>query len=1382
MPVIYHRNTNSVKILFALFLAVIFYGNIQASNEEIYFGSLSTESGLSQLSVSCIFQDSKGFLWFGTRDGLNRYDGYNFEVFRNSDGETTSISNNNISSIVEDSIGNIWVATENGLNCYNYSSNNFTRYFKSTGDEGISHNKIGSLFYDRKGRLWIGTEQGLDLYNPEQSTFTKTTLDGILFNNRILSVIVDSFDNLWIGTLNKGLIQFTPETGSYHVYRHVNSDNTTISGNTVRIIFEDSKRNLWIGTRTGLCQFNPKNNTFRHFGKDIFNGEKLSNEGVRCIAEDAKKNILIGTNEGYNILNIETGKLNIYNPTKPRKGDLNHFYIYSIFIDNAGTVWLGTFAGGINYYNNFNQQFHFSNPGNLGQLVYGGVSSLVESKNMLWIGTGGGGLFCYDNLKKKYSHFQIEDSSYTSNVIKSIFIRGDSIFLSNEQSQFVIFDSRKQKVIKSLQISKNQVVNIYPEKDGKLLLCVRDSTGLRICDPKTGLVSPFTYLNATNGRKMLFPYATCLEKENDSIYWIGTRYVGLYRYNRNTNLARRYTVNPNDTNAISSNNISIIYADSRNNLWIGTGGRGFCVCDKETGKFKTYGEKEGLSNGIVLGIVSDNAGFIWISTLSGLSRFDPVTETFKNFNYGNGFPLQEPVENSFVKLSDGRLCFGGNNGIVTFSPEEISSNSFVPPLVITDFKLLRSDLKKGDIPFQRKFVPNNSSILLKYNQSSFVIQYTALNYIFPEKNQYAYQLEGFDYGWNDVGQQRIAIYTNLHSGNYRFKLKASNNDGVWNEDYITLNIKVLPPPWRSWYAYIIYFLILTGFFLLLLHYLRLEHSVKIKQFEKENIEKVHQLRIRLFTNFSHELRTPLTLIMGPLEDLLNRSDLLIPVRNSLSLIQKNTHRLLFLVNQLMDFRKQESGKMKIQAAEGKFNKFITEISMAFNELAYKQKISYSIIGNDQEIRLWFDRQELEKVFFNLLSNAFKNTPINGKISLSILKISAEDLKDIPTSKRDILLRTNATEFIRVNVSNSGKGIPAKELDKIFDPFYQVAEDGQSSVGTGIGLSLVKGIIDLHHGIVCVFSTPGEGALFCVILPVGNSYLSPDEIIKDYIGSEHINNYLLPNDQYDEAIPEPMKDHYRKYTVLVIDDNSDIRSYIRSQLQNYYHIIEASNGKAGLEKAIRQIPDLVISDIMMPEIDGLQLCLKLKNDIHTSHIPIILLTARTTYIQVKEGFEVGADDYITKPFNANMLRIKVTSVISNRERLRQSFGKKLPFELAASETTSMDEQFLKKVYQIIEKNISNTDFDIEHFSDEIGMSRASLYRKIKSLTNFSPNEFIKNYRLQVALKYLRETDLSISEISYKTGFNTPAYFTNCFKKVHKLSPSEYIQRNNISGKE
>ncbi len=1348
--------------------------SLVAQDNDIYFKSLIAQQSLSQLTVPSIFQDSRGFLWFGTLDGLNRYDGYNIKVFQSSADRPESISSNHINAITEDSVGYLWIGTDKGLNRYCHASGEFISFFKDKETEyNISNDRVSFVYRDKLGQIWIGTEQGLDCVNQKTLTFTKRTFNHFLYNNRIITIHDDSYGNLWIGTL-KGLVKYNIKSSKYFIFRKESHNSNSITSNHIRSVFEDSRKNLWIGTSDGLNLYDPKNDSFRHFGKTIYPDLTLTNNAVRCIIEDKEQNLLIGTNKGLNIFNLNTKTLKKYVPDKIIPGSLNHFFVYSLFVDNAETVWIGTFNGGVNYFNQKYNQFRYFNPAN--DLVYGGINKILLKNNNLWVATDGGGLLEYDqqySFKNQYLFEKAPRQFNSANFINSILEIDNSLLLGTETDQLLLFDLHSKKVVETINSVSHSFNNMYKTSGGELLLCVNDTLGLRKLDLKKKKLETVTYLNNAN-REMLFPFSTCIVEESPGVYWIGTRYVGLYYYDSNKQSVKRYTAG-NDPLSLRSNYIAALHIDNLNNLWIGTN-RGLYLFSKETDGFRSYDISHGLLNMDIRGIVEDEAGYLWIATIFGVSKFDPTKNEFINFNKDNGFPIQEISRYSFTLLGNGHIAVGGNNGFTIFNPLEIKFDTFKPPVLITDFRLF--DSNHADNPIKAGLLMRNKKpVELKYNQSNFIIEFTALNYIFPKNIQYAYKLDGFDTKWNYVGNQRTATYTNLNAGNYLFRVKASNNDESWSEGQNTLSIIVHPPLWKTWWAYTLYIASTLGLLFLFLHYFRLKNKIKLKQLEQENSEKAHQLRLRMFTNFSQELRTPLTLILSPLEDLMNDKVLPKEMENALRMIRKNTNRLKMLVDQLIDFRKQESGKIKLKAAEGKFSKFITEITMAFNALAVKQKISYKTEVGEEAIYIWFDRQQMEKVFFNLLSNAFNNTPADGNITISVEKYDLSKLKGLRPESRNILVNTGATEFVETRIRNSGKGIPQEEYEKIFDPFYQMAENtGETYAGTGIGLSLVKGITELHHGIVSVDSIPGESTTFRVILPAGKDHLSPDEIQSDYIPSENIINYHILDESYEQeiSVSAPIVQSKHKYTILLIDDNADIRDYLRSRLIKEYNIIEASDGKEGLAKALEKMPDLIISDIMIPEIDGLQLCLKLKTDISTCHIPIILLTARTTYLKIKEVYEVSADDYIIKPFSANLLRLKIKSILINRERLKQVMGERLPYELTSAETASMDEQFLDKVYQTVEMNISNPDFLIDDLGKEIGMSRSTLYRKIKALTNYSPNEFIKNYRLRVAAKYLRETDLPISEIAYKTGFNNPAYFTSCFRKFHKTSPSNYMQ--------
>lgn len=1168
------------------------FGNhvsLVAQDKDIYFESLVTEQPLSQLTVSSIFQDSKGFIWFGTLDGLNRYDGYSIKVFKSLADKPESISSNYINSITEDSLGYLWIGTDNGLNRLCRDNDEFLRFFKEKEKEyNISHNKVSFVYRDKLDRIWIGTEQGLDCVNQETLTFTKRTFNNFLFNNRIITIHDDSYGNLWIGTL-RGLVKYDTNTDKHLVFLHESGNPNSISNNHIRSIFEDSRKNLWIGTSDGLNLYDTKNNNFRHFGKTIYPDLTLTNNAVKSIVEDEYHNLLIGTNKGLNIFNLDNKTIKKYVPDKIIPGSLNHSFIYSLYIDNAGTVWIGTFNGGVNYFNRKYTLFRYINPAN--DLVYGNINKIFLKDNSLWIGTDGEGLLQYDLqflLKKQHLFHAETRQSNSSNCIYSITEMNNSLLLGTGTNQLLLFDLNSKKIIETINgIGGIGIINdAYKTKDGDLLFCVNDTIGLRKLNPSKKRIEPVTYLSERN-REMLFPFPTCIIEESPGVFWIGTRYAGLYYYNSNSQSVKRYVAGI-DSISLRSNSISAVYIDNLNNLWIGTTDSGLFRFSSETESFRAYNINHGLPHLDIRGILEDEAGYIWLATFFGVSRFDLTQNKFINFNKDNGFPLQEISKHSFTLLENGCIAVGGNNGFTVFNPLDIKFDTFIPPVLITNFRLLNSGYS-GNAPKIELLMNKEKVIELKHNQSNFIIEFAALNYIFPKNTQYAYKLEGFDAEWNYVGKQRTAAYTNLNAGNYIFRVKALINNGMWSENQKALTIKVHPPLWKTGWAYLIYILVAGGLLFLSFRYFRF----------------------------------------------------------------KNANRLKLLVDQLADFRERESGKIELNVSEGRFNRFITEIALAFNPLALKQEINYQIEISKETIFLWFDRHLLEKVFCNLLSNAFNNTPTSGTVTISVEKYDKTRLKDLLPEIQNILVNTGATEFVETRIKNSKKEIPDKEYGENLNPFYRMKGDTrQSQIGTNIGLGLVKGITELHHGIVSVDNTLEEWTIFRIILPVGREHLSSDEILHEDITNHHI-----------------------------LGESCEVETFVP----------------------------------------------KIENNVHI-----------------------------------------------HRERMKQSMREKTLHELTSTETVSMDEQFLNKINQIVEKNISNPHFMIDDLSKEVGMSRSSLYRKIKSLTNYSTNEYIKNYRLHVASKYLRETDLSVSEIAYKTGFNNPAYFTNCFRKFFKTSPSNYMR--------
>ncbi|MCL2650232.1 MAG: response regulator [Candidatus Azobacteroides sp.] len=1361
----------SIVLFFCIFS--FFSGS---GSERYYFSNLSLEDGLSQITVLCSFQDSQGFLWFGTRNGLNRYDGYGFEVFRNEPGNNTCISDNHILCITEDAGRNIWIGTNNGLNKLDVSTDKAVRYYHNEEDHtSISHNIISALLVDPEKRLWVGTGSGLNLYDPETGTFSSINPDGLFTNNPVNSIKWCDGE-LVIGTTYQGLVFLNPQNNKYIIYKNNPKDVNSLSNNYIRTILIDDDKNVWIGTNGGgLNKLTKTTGKFIRYNKTT----GLNNDYVRCLEKSPEGDILIGTFNGMDVLDFETGKFTHYNTYDSSRGDLSHYSVYTILFDRSHTLWVGTYAGGIDYYNQLTRVFRYYNPGMDELDILGVIGTVVEYGTFLYFATEGGGLLEFDKETGKFRHYMLTkeaDISYGKNILKILYLDHGKILCGTNVGTVYSFDPATKKFSLLYQFDWEDSVYVI-QRDSSDCMMLGGVGLIGLTRITSGGIRQTNF--PVKGRKNItFPNVRCLLETKKNIFLIGTRADGLFRYDADNEMLIQYrhkegVKSPDD---LPENYISTIFRDSKSRIWIGTFGGGLCLFDGQGSKFKVYDAESGLVNNNICSIIESKDGHLWISTIDGISDFNPADDSFRNYTYSNGIKIKEFTPNAGIMTRQGEIYFCGNNGFVSFDPGNIFSNPYLPAIVLDELYVNNQKiLPAGEDKILNKKIGWTKEITLKYNQSNFSIRYSALNFIFPDMNQYAYKLDGFDNRWNEVGNRRIAYYTNVPPGTYTFRVRGSNNDGIWNNEEAGIVIKVLPPFWKTWWAYTFYGLAMAYFLLLIFRYFkekeRLENDILLKQMETKAREEFHQTRNKLFTNFSHELRTPLTLIISPLEDIIVQEDLSLKLKQHLLLIRNNARRLLRLVNNLMDFQKKESGTMQLKVAEGNVVKFVEEMYLLFNELAMSRNIRFTFSHSKERITCWYDRDLMEKVFFNFLSNAFKNTPNGGSVEVKLDSTSLEKLKkQYPVQSQSF--HDAGIEYLVIEIADSGSGIPVEELEKIFIPFYQVAQNEHIGSGTGLGLSLSRSIIEMHHGIVWAESPEKKGAVFSCILPVAKNLFSENEIANDFKNSEDIRHY-----EVDIPVEEIIESSQKKktHTLLIVEDNPDVRHYIISHLSADYNILEASNGVEAVEKSIHYLPDLIISDLMMPKMDGLEMASVLKNDIRTGHIPIIMITARTTVHDIRDGYETGVDDYITKPFNAVLLKTRVRNMLSTREKLKELYGKRFSLETLGVEVTSIDEKFLQKLYEVMEKNISNPELNLDGFCREIGMSRANLYRKIKAITNLSPNEFIRNFRLEMSAKILRETGMSVSDVFVAVGFNSLAYFSNCFKALYGISPTEYVRR-------
>lgn len=1356
------------KIIFSI--AIITQTVLFAQDwQDVRFTALSLKDGLSQLTVTTIFQDSKGMMWFGTRDGLNSYDGKSFQIYNLN--QIDNRIDNHIVTLCEDIDRNLWIGTTNGLVCMEYITGKFITYFNDKKNPtSLSDNYVFSVTTDKLNRIIIGTKSGLNIFNTSTKRFDLYYYNGLLKNNPIRSICISKDESIYIGTVSKGLLQVDK---NFKLLNQFKIDDQP-KEKQVSVVFEDKSGLIWFGgINKGLCVLNPGNKTLQRF--TIKDGIE-DNNNIRAIEDDDKGNLIIGTFNGLYLFNKATASFTAFSDLYIPGGEINHYSILSAKFDNAGTLWVGTYAGGASSYHPNNKRFTYYNPAENNKYT-GLIGMMIEDKNRnLWIASEGAGLIGWDVKNRKFTYNRIEPENgknYSKNIIKSLFHEGDNIYCGTSRSEIYLFNTKTKKFnfLYKLNDERKVVYDILKDSLGNLWAgATGDNTGL-YCISKNGQIQS-TFTSGKN-KKYTFNDVRSLLLLRQNVILVGTRFDGLimFDYGRN-NIQPIELHKKNELYTADSKYITSIFRDSKNRIWIGTYGKGvYCYTEKE-GVIAHYDRNGGLLDEDVCSIVESEDKNIWIASKSTISELNISTNKITSYNNKNGIYLLEMSHRAAFKSADGRLFFSGSNGFISFQPQSLSSNNFIPPVVFTSFSVNNVRVEVND---KSEILNQNlneiDEIDLHYNQSNISITFAALNYIFPEHNIYEIKLEGVDREWTNIGSRNEMNYANLAPGTYTFMVKASNNDGIWNQTPAALRIHIAPPVWKTWWAYTIYILLLISGFIVVLYYLKLKHDleakISLKQLEQEKSEEFHKERIQLFTNFSHEMRTPLTMILTPLIDLIDKSELLTPLyKESLQLMQKNANRLLLLVNQLMDFQKTESGKMKLNVSECDMVDFLSEVYLSFNELAKTQKINFQFDNQFDKLPAFFDENLFEKVCFNLISNAFKFSKETGNVKLGLKIMDNSDKIIFPDEVQEDLKETIG-DLLVVTFEDNGLGISEMNLKDIFTPFYQVQASAKKiQPGSGIGLSLTRSIVKLSHGAIWATSEIGIGTTFTVVIPVSKDNFNESEI------NENKQNFSV-----DEQVELPLLPiSTRNQTVLIIDDDDDIRHFISSTLSISFKILTAVDGKQGLEIATSEMPDIILCDVMMPHITGLELCKKLKSNIKTGHIPIILITSRALSMQIQEGFNAGADEYITKPFRTSHLLLKINTLLQNRERLKSIYSKKFSLESLGIEVVSSDERFMTRINEIIQNNFSNQDLDIDFIASELGMSRTNLYRKVKSLTNLSTIDLIINIRLLAAKRMLIESDLSIAETAYETGFNSPAYFTTSFKKQYSITPKEFIEQN------
>ncbi len=1347
-------------------------------NNEIFFSHLDINTGLSQNHISCIFKDSKGFVWIGTMAGLNRYDGNSFKIFKHVPADTTSINDNYIISIVEDNKGRLWVGTRNGLNIYCPATETFTRVFPEFLRNSPANNYNYSLLYadNKKNLFFVLSDQGIvfcDIINEKWKHIVNIANDtSTIITNSVTSIVQDSHGDYWVVHSN-GIIECL-NGQTFKVKERVRSPLNNNVGSNFYSAMIDSDNELWIyGTTNpfGLLRYNTSTRKFSTIkqGATIYN---LNNKIVRGIVEEQKNILWFGTDHGgINVFDKTTGTFTYVLNNPDNEYSLSQNAITSLYIDNTGIIWVGTFKKGLNYYHRNLIKFRHikhepSNPASLG---FDDVNCFAEDKKgNIWIGTNNGGIFYYDRKQNRfinYKHNPNNPNSLSSDVILKLYIdKANYLWIATYYGGLNRFDGKnfvhyRHDPKNPNSIADDRVWDIFVDSDDNFWIGTLGG-GLDLFDSKKNI---FYHYKAGASNSVSSDYIINIAEDHHKNLWIATA-NGLNVLDYKTKKFRYYFNNSNNKNSLSNNNTICVLPDSRGYIWVGTR-EGLGVLNTKTDKFNNYYTSDGLSDNFIQSIIEDNEGNIWVGTPNGLTKIcvlktegDNLQLKFFNYDKSDGLQGKEFNEKSVYKLSTGELLFGGPNGFNIFNPSAIEINNVSPKIVFTDFQLFNKSVKVGEKINRRvllkKSIVETKKIVLKYTENVFSIEFAALNYFHPEKNKYAYKLEGFNKDWliPDYRQNKVT-YTNLDPGVYTFRVKASNDDGIWNEQGATLEIEILPPFYRTWIAYVLYILFIILVLLLarkiLLDRARMRFNIENERREAQRMHELDMMKIRFFTNISHEFRTPLTLILAPLEKIIkNITDK--DLKNQLIVMQRNASRLLRLVNQLLDFRRMEVEPFKLNLQYADIVAFTKDIAHSFTDVAEMQRINFTFHSNVSILEMQFDTDKMDKILFNLLSNAFKFTPEGGAISVELHYFEEQ-------------------QMIEIRVSDTGIGIEPDKQERIFDQFFQTETTGSIiNQGSGIGLALVKEFVRLHNGNIKVESDLGKGSTFTVSIPVNQqlNYVSKEfeENIHESIDFSSIDENKLIDGKSRHG-----------FTVLLIEDNHDLRFYLKDNLRHKFKIIEASKGKEGLQKAFQLLPDLIVCDILLPEMDGIEICRKLKNDKRTSHIPIILLTAQSDTENKISGFEAGADDYITKPFSYEILESRIKNLIEQREKLKRIIDKHFEINPSEIEVESQDEKLVKKAIELVEKNIENTDFSVEDLSRELGMSRVHLYKKLLALTGKTPIEFIRIIRLKRAAQLLQSSQLTVSEVAYKVGFNNPKYFARYFKEEFGVLPSVYAKK-------
>jgi signal transduction histidine kinase/ligand-binding sensor domain-containing protein/DNA-binding response OmpR family regulator len=1337
------HNTLKIRFYYFLLFSVLAFLKPIFASDDIYFSKIGIEQGLAQLTVSSIYQDELGYMWFGTREGISRFNGNSMMQIKPILNDSNSLSGNIIRNICGNRNGKVYIQTQRGLNEYDILQDKMSI---------IQRNNVDAIAYGIRN-LWVAEGNKIYVWKDNK----KTLFVEIKEISSPIRVVYETLDQrLVIGTTSSGL---------YIVDQNKKHRLAINNCSQVSSIYEDESKNLWIGTwQNGLYKIE-RNGNSKNYKKDEKNPNAIASNFVRSICEDGKHNLWIGTRRGLEKLNVELEVFTHYQSGESSSLDLSNESIWALYKDMQGTIWIGTYFGGVNYFypdiDFYN--FHNLNSGIFKNRPFPVISNIIEDKNgQLLLSTEGDGLIIYNPKTKLYQNIRIGDdqNSLSSDNIKTAFYDSDEnvIWLGTHLGGITRVDlfTNKTTQLKTIRadLDQSNIVRAIVPFNEKLL--VGTYNGLFLLDKKT---MQFSLFSEKLHEKLAF--ITDLKIIGGEFY-IGSE--GMFRYNYKTGKLKSYHNVFGDSTSLSNNYITKIFIDSNNRVWIGTNGGGVNLFDPKNDKFKHYSSQNiRLKNDYVSNLMESKYGYLYIATTQGLSVLDIENNKLINYDVENGFPLNSLFNGGMLTRKSGEIFIAGMNGFVSFNEENLSITQRPFNLNLVNIWVNNELITTtGESGILKKSLPYTTGIKLNHKQRMLTIEFATNNYIEFNKPSYRYQLEGLSTSWIELpsGLQKLN-FMNLKTGKYKLILQAFSPATKETIAETYLKIVVTPPFYLSWYAYLIYFM-LAGFLiwryiLFIRSRLILQTSLEYEKKEKQQLEEVNQSKLRFFTNISHEFRTPLTLISGQLDMLMQMSNIQPTVFNRILNIKRNTLNMQNLINELLEFRKSEQGHLSIKIQKKDIVSFLYEIFLSFKEYANYRKINFDFKHAEQTIDLWFDPQQMQKDFYNLISNAFKYTSKEGNIEIDVVE---------------------HPENVVVVISDTGIGIESESIKHIFDRFFQVEnglKSNETSPGTGIGLSLTKNILDLHFADIQVESAKNIGTQFYVTLKKGKEHFSAvqieDTTAEIVENSEFVGE--IDTDFFTEIKETQLQNNEPIHSMLIVEDNEDLRDLLVSIFEPIYTVYTAVDGEEGLDKTLEKQPDIVLSDLMMPKMSGSEMCSKIKNNFLVSHIPVVLLTAQTAIEFNIEGLRLGADDYIIKPFHVKTLITRCNNLVNNRKALQEKFSKQIDTSPRLVATNKIDREFLEKATQIVENHLDNSSFDVQAFSNEMALGRTNLFTKIKGITGKTPNEFILNIRLKKAAFWLANSpEYNITDITYMLGFSTPKYFSKCFKEQFGVSPSAY----------